>query len=312
MQYAAPWQFASVPIHMETQPHPQGTPIQTKTSGLAIASFIMAFLPLLNCLGLILGIVALVQINDKTKGLKGSGLAIGGLVISVVIWPVIALLASMMLPALAKAKAKANRIKCVNNLKNINMAHMSFAQDNAERYPWQLSGPGMENHFGSNSDMAQTAGGVFGLAAMKSELMMPKILVSPCDPERMMDNEIIQMDWSSYDTKAGDPIPGNGISYVLCEGADTQRPSTILLTTRNLSTDDLATARWLGADRDLDFGDPNVMAGLRASQGQLTTADGASMQTTDADLGLTGRRTKSHINSRGGQTKGSASTRIFR
>ena len=124
---------------METQP--QGVSAQPKTSGLAVASFILAFLPLLNCIGFILGIVALVQINDKTKRLQGSGLAIGGLVISVVIWPVIALLASLLLPALGKAKSKANRVKCVYNVSSVYKAGLAFAQDNGERLPWQL------NHF---------------------------------------------------------------------------------------------------------------------------------------------------------------------
>ena len=219
-------------------------------------------------------------------------------------------MATTILPALGKAKAKANRIKCLNNLKSINMAHMSFAQDNAQRYPWQLSASGMQNHFGSNSGLAQTAGGVFGLTAMKMELQTPKILISPCDSGRMADNEMLQMDWNSYDTKAGNPVPGGGISYVLCEGADTMRPSTILGATRNLSSDDLATARWLGADSDQ--GDPNVMYGLYEGQGQLTTADGASKQSGPYDLGSSGDMVDQHSNSRGGLTKGPASTRIFR
>ena len=90
---------------METQPHPQGIPAEPKTSGLAVASFIMAFLPLLNCIGFILAIVALVQIKNPSNRLKGSGLAIGGLVISMVIWPPILAVASVFLPKLAQAKA---------------------------------------------------------------------------------------------------------------------------------------------------------------------------------------------------------------
>ena len=278
----------------------------------------MAFLPLLNCIGFILGIVALVQIKNPTNRLKGTGLAVGGLVISILIWPVVGVLltllgglgGSMMLPALAKAKSKANRIKCVNNLSMINKAHRAFAQDNGERYPWQLPAPGIQNHFGSNSGLAQTAGGVFGLTAMKEELFTPKILISPCDSGRMEDNEILQMDWASYDTKAGNPVPGDGISYVLCAGADTMRPATILAATRNLSTGDLATARWLGADSDGE--NPNVIAGLYVSQGQITMADGSSRQSTDRDIGSGGSVVGGHSSSRGGLTKGQASTRIFR
>ncbi len=301
---------------MET--HPQGIPTQLKTSGMAVASFIMAFLPGLNCIGFILAIIALVQIKNKANGLKGTGLAVGGLIISIIIWPVVGVIitllgglgGSMMLPALAKAKSKANRIKCVNNLKSINMAHLSFSQDNAGRYPWQLRDSGRQNHFGSNYGMAQTTGGVFGLTAMKSELQTPKILISPCDPERMAANERLQEDWTSYDTRAGNPVPSDGISYVLCEGAETMRPSTILAATRNLSSDDLATARWLGAKSD--WGNPNVIAGLKAGQGQITMADGSSKQSSDLDIGSGGGVVNGHSQSRGGLTKGPASTRIFR
>jgi hypothetical protein len=299
---------------METQPHPQGTHFKPKTSGMAIASLVCGVLGLCLLLpslfGGLFGIIALVKINKSQGALTGSGLAIGGLVTSALSLVTAGILASMLLPALARAKSKANRIKCLNNLGNINKAHLGFAQDNGGRYPWQLSGLQMQNHFGSNSDMAQTAGGVFGLTAMKRELQTPKILISPCDSGRMADNEMLQMDWSSYDTRAGNPVPDGGISYVLCEGADTMRPSTILGATRNLSSDDLATARWLGADSD--EGDPNVMYGLNDGQGQLTTADGASRQSGPYDLGSSGDMVDQHSNSRGGLTKGPASTRIFR
>ena len=302
---------------METQPHPQQTHFQPKTSGMAIASLVCGILGLIcipilpALLGLIFGIIAIRKINSSGGGVGGKGLAVGGLitsVIGVIILP--AILALILLPELGKAKAKANRIKCVNNLKNINMAHMAFAQDNGERYPWQLSGLQIQNHFGSNPGLAQTAGGVFGLTAMKRELQTPKILISPCDSGRMADNEMLQMGWNSYDTRAGNPVPSGGISYVLCEGAQTMRPSTILAATRNLSSDDLATARWLGADSD--GGHPNVIAGLNGGEGQMTMADGSSRQSGDFDIGSGGGVVDGHSRSMGGLTKGPASTRIFR
>jgi prepilin-type N-terminal cleavage/methylation domain-containing protein/prepilin-type processing-associated H-X9-DG protein len=52
-----------------------------------------------------------------------------------VVIAIIAILASMLLPALARAKESANRIKCVNNLKQIEMALKFYADDNQSFYP---------------------------------------------------------------------------------------------------------------------------------------------------------------------------------
>jgi hypothetical protein len=53
------------------------------------------------------------------------------------------------------------------------------------------------------------------------------------------------------------------------------------------------------------------MSGLNKSQGQLVRADGSAMQSTDADLGLSGKTVKGHINSAGGVTTGKAATHLI-
>jgi len=308
---------------METQPYHQGVPPEPKTSGLAVASFIKAFLPLLNCIGFILGIIALVQINDKTKRLQGSGLAVGGLVISVVIWPVIALLASMLLPALAKAKNRANRIKCTSNVKQVDSAFKAFANDNNDRYPWLLEARDESAQGGGVSGWSQETSTLFAQSAIKSNLGSARILVSPLDPDCRGVNDGIDLSMVDF----ANPVPNGGHSYGVVngaggagKGADDARPNTILIVTRNISgpangEDSLSdqsenrgtstfrkTAFWKGAD--MHPVDARTMYGLNANAGQLGLADGSAAQSNDADLEM---KIRAHHNELGGNYKGSPS-----
>src|SRR5947207_12949144 len=52
-----------------------------------------------------------------------------------VVIAIIAVLASMLLPALAKAKAKSLQTKCLNNLKQLQVCYVMYADDNNEVLP---------------------------------------------------------------------------------------------------------------------------------------------------------------------------------
>jgi prepilin-type N-terminal cleavage/methylation domain-containing protein len=152
-----------------------------------------------------------------------------------VVIAIIAILAGMLLPALAKAKAKAQRIKCVNNLKNVGLGFRIFATDNSDRYPMQVP-----NNEGGSSDFAPAAAASplmvrmiwYHFAVLSNELSTPKILVCPSDSVQ---------EATSFTTNAQPAaskiIPFNAnkrLSYFVGFGADETRPKSFLSGDRNL------------------------------------------------------------------------------
>ena len=136
-----------------------------------------------------------------------------------VVIAIIGILAGILLPVLAKAKAKANRIKCVSNLSQIGKGFLGFAADNSERLPWQLTPFNKQEQFGELTNKSVET--IISLLSMKSEIGTPKILASPCDAEVQAPNEKAQFHWDTYDTRGGKLMPCVAVSYRFIEGANT-------------------------------------------------------------------------------------------
>jgi prepilin-type N-terminal cleavage/methylation domain-containing protein len=190
-----------------------------------------------------------------------------------VVIAIIAILAGLLFPALAKAKSRSQRVKCVSNLKQIGLATRLWADDHEGRFSWrvdQSEGGGKPN--GTDNARAHVQ---FGLAS--NEFSTPKVLHCPNDTARVPADDF---------TAFG---PDN-VSYALGDDAEGTKPNTILAADRSLTGfeysglhDNTAcytintanggrNARW---DKALNHG---------ANAGNLGLSDGSVLQVTDAGL----------------------------
>jgi len=168
-----------------------------------------------------------------------------------VVVAIIGILASMLLPALAKARAKANRVKCANNLKQIGTAWNGFASTNGE-YPWMLIRAEAGAHYdkvpqGTNGrnwgnkryDFGRH--GEFVWSAVADDLKSIRNLMSPCDPAVKKGNQ----DWYAREINttphdhhgcfAGWNMAKNYTqSYTMHKGSSVADGTSILYLTKNV------------------------------------------------------------------------------
>ncbi|MDP7012165.1 MAG: prepilin-type N-terminal cleavage/methylation domain-containing protein [Verrucomicrobiota bacterium] len=166
-----------------------------------------------------------------------------------VVVAIIGVLASMLLPALAKARAKANRVKCANNLKTIGVAWNGFATTYGD-FPWMCNyrdvEPLYKNHPRDNN--GRTWGGSAWYArnieymwmVVKDDVKTIQTLLSPCDPASRKSNqgwyarEITTTKKNDHGIFAGRAhVENHAQSYNIHKGSSAQDGSTILALTKN-------------------------------------------------------------------------------
>jgi prepilin-type N-terminal cleavage/methylation domain-containing protein len=122
-----------------------------------------------------------------------------------VVMAIIAILASLLLPALARAKAKARRTSCLNNLRQIGIAYRLWGDDNYQKYPWQVD---------PNVGGTMTVTSAWSHAQVISHyLVTPKILHCPSDDKRA-----VAANFSTNASTAFSTFGNGALSY--CIGTD--------------------------------------------------------------------------------------------
>ena len=207
-----------------------------------------------------------------------------------VVIAIIAILAAMLLPALAAAKRRAQRINCVNNIRQCELAFKTWAVDNNDRFPMivRSSEGGVKDYlvgpwYYNTANQPTLANAVFAhmtFLIMSNELSAPKLTLCPSD--------------TSHSAAANFSVATNTtVSYVVNSFASDTYPQLILLMDRNVgesssvTSSGIPTVLYTGAininDRasGASFGWSDIM---HLRQGNIGLADGSVQQVSSPKL----------------------------
>ena len=177
-----------------------------------------------------------------------------------VVVAIIGILASMLLPALAKARSKANRAKCANNLKQIGSAMLTFTTSN-DGFPWELTAADGDAVYAPVMNSEKPVGTarsrnfryyrghhiefLWSAPGIAQSIKSVKLLASPCDPGAKKYNQAeLKKELSTQSANGGEKyikgsIAGdNGVStqamsYGVHKGGSAANGGTILSVTKN-------------------------------------------------------------------------------
>jgi prepilin-type N-terminal cleavage/methylation domain-containing protein len=191
-----------------------------------------------------------------------------------VVIAIIAILAALLLPALATAKARAQRIACLNNQKQIGLSLILWAGDHGDKFPSTV-----DASEGGSRTLLETWQ---HFITMTNELVTPKTLHCPSDPAKQ-----IAGDFSSSATGLR-TLKNTAISFVVGTGAGPDRPAAHIAGDRNLLGRDgqgCGPSAIFGFITQLRVTDnPRWDSTMHVNAGNMVLADGSAHQFTQTGL----------------------------
>jgi prepilin-type N-terminal cleavage/methylation domain-containing protein len=225
-----------------------------------------------------------------------------------VVIAIIAILAAMLLPALAAAKRKAQRINCVNNLKEVGLAFRVWEGDNGDQYPMAVStaNGGASQMVGSAANATAFNGSfIYAFMVMSNELSTPKILLCTSDanhttaatnfsPQLSAD---LNISTTTITAKNANELI-SFVSYFLCGDTTEAYPQMILTGDRNIGQSNPNTsgsaATLMSGTNSISYAGGNstqlaplwgwTQNDLHQKVGNLGIADGSVQQVTVSGL----------------------------
>lgn len=127
----------------------------------------------------------------------------------------------VVLPQIAKRYARASKVSCTNNLKQVGLAFRMWAGDNNEKLPMQIS---VTN--GGVMELAETGSVYAVFLVISNEINTPKILLCPNESNRKR----VAASTFAASAPAGTILfsPTNNLSYFVGLDADDAKPEAII------------------------------------------------------------------------------------
>jgi hypothetical protein len=167
----------------------------------------------------------------------------------------------LLMPSTRGCGAKASRINCVSNLKQIGLAFRMWSNDNGEKFPMELS---MYSTNGGTMEFNLTGEVWRHFRIISNEVNTPKVFVCADDPKRSRTGN-----WQDFTNNSH-------LSYFVGLDADETKPQTILSGDRNLIS---ATLKPLKGILNVTTNDPvEWTKAIHNQAGNFALADGSAQQ----------------------------------